>query len=152
MRFDPLRFCSPPWKCLNKAYPGDHSLPLSCSGGPCCWPHKWVSPLVKLLRWGLVVGFGRDDDGVLVHQLAGGVGEGGERKSDAMHLSLANALVMLFLKITTPARQTTKSVMIHGSHDLNHVLYNHNYITKKHKIQNLNLGSVSFMLLSWSFI
>ncbi|KAL0193764.1 hypothetical protein M9458_012060, partial [Cirrhinus mrigala] len=61
-----------------------------------------VGPLDGLLSGGLVVRFSRDNDGVLVYQLARGIGKSRERKSDSMHLTLVNPLLMLFLEVTTP--------------------------------------------------
>lgn len=46
-------------------------------------------------------------DGVLVHQLAGGVGKCREGKRDAVHLALVHTLLMLLLQVTTPVNDQT---------------------------------------------
>ena len=69
--------------------------------------HEGVSALLHapVLAGGGVSG--RDHDGVLVHQLAGGVGEGGQRQGDTLHLPLVHALLVVLLQVTTPAGQHT---------------------------------------------
>ena len=72
------------------------------SGGP-RGGHEGVSALLlaPVLAGGGVSG--RDHDGVLVHQLAGGVGEGGQWQGDALHLALVHALLVVLLQVATPA-------------------------------------------------
>lgn len=48
-------------------------------------------------------------DGVLVHQLAGGVAERRQRQRDALHFTLVNLLLVLLLQVFPPAfRQKPK--------------------------------------------
>lgn len=61
--------------------------------------------LRRLLRW-----LRRHHDGVLVHQLAGRVGECRQGKRDAVHLSLVHTLLVLLLKVTTPVKNESSGL------------------------------------------
>ena len=81
---------------------------LSGSRGP-RWVQQRVSTLHVVLSGRLLGGLSRYNDGVLVHQLAGRVGEGGEGESDAVHLALIHALLMLLLQVSAPAEDKANS-------------------------------------------
>lgn len=74
---------------------------FSRSRGSSLLAHERIAAVdALLLRGGLVLG--RDDDGVLVHQLAGGVGESRQGQGDPLHLALIHPLLVLLLQVSTP--------------------------------------------------
>lgn len=68
----------------------------SCSGGTGLQAHERVHALPAVLAGGRLV-LRCDHDGVLIHQLTGGVGEGRQRQGDPLHLALVHSLLMLLL-------------------------------------------------------
>lgn len=48
-----------------------------------------------------------DYDGVLVYQLAGGVGESRQGQGDPLHLTLVHSLLVLLLQVPTPKHKCT---------------------------------------------
>lgn len=82
----------------------------SSSRGP-CRVNEWVAAFDDALRRRLLGGIVRRsyNDGVFIHQLAGGVGECRERKRDAVHLSLIHTLLVLLLQVTTAVNKTRRA-------------------------------------------
>lgn len=70
--------------------------------------HQWVAALLV----GAGVALGRDDDGVLVHQLAGRVGEGRQRQVDPLHLALVRPLLALLLHVPAPGDPDTATGLL----------------------------------------
>lgn len=66
--------------------------------------HQRIPAAVAALLVGGGVALGRDDDGVLVHQLAGRVGEGRQRQVDPLHLALVHPLLVLLLQVSAPGQ------------------------------------------------
>lgn len=73
---------------------------------------KGVAALDGASRRRLLGRFGRHHDGVLVHQLARGIGEGGERERDAVHFSLVHALIVLLLQVATAVNDAEGKVRL----------------------------------------
>lgn len=71
--------------------------------------HERVPAIHDLLDGGRLV-LCRDYDGVLVYQLAGGVGESRQGQGDPLHLALVHSLLVLLLQVPTPKhKRTTES-------------------------------------------
>lgn len=89
---------------------------FSGSGGSSLLAHERIAAAVDdaLLLGGRLV-LGRDDDGVLVHQLAGGVGESRQGQGDPLHLALIHPLLVLLLQVSAPEHEDeTVSAVSHG--------------------------------------
>lgn len=87
---------------------------FSCSRGSSLLAHERIAAVDALLLGGRLV-LGRDDDGVLVHQLAGGVGESRQGQGDPLHLALIHPLLVLLLQVSTPEHEDeTVSVVSHS--------------------------------------
>lgn len=76
----------------------------SRSRGSSLLAHERIAAVDGLLLGGRLV-LGRDDDGVLVHQLAGGVGESRQGQGDPLHLALIDPLLVLLLQVSTPEHE-----------------------------------------------
>lgn len=87
---------------------------FSRSWGSSLLAHERIAAVHALLLGGRLV-LGRDDDGVLVHQLAGGVGESRQGQGDPLHLALIHPLLVLLLQVSTPEHEDeTVSVVSRG--------------------------------------
>lgn len=82
------------------------SYAYSCTRGPSLLSHERVLAIQVLLDGGHLV-LRRDHNGVLVHQLAGGVGERGQGQVDSLHLALVHPLVVLLLHVLAPESEHT---------------------------------------------
>lgn len=79
----------------------------SCTRGPSLLVNERVPAIHALLDGGRLA-LCRDHDGVLVHQLTAGVGEGGHGQVDLLHLALVHPLFVLLLYVPAPGRDRSR--------------------------------------------
>lgn len=73
----------------------------SCTRGPRLLANERVPAIPVFLDRGHLV-LRSDHNGVLVHQLAAGVGEGRQGQVDPLHLALVHPLLVLLLYVPAP--------------------------------------------------
>lgn len=79
----------------------------SCTRGPSLLANERVPAIHVFLNGGHLV-LRCDHDGVLVHQLAAGVGESGQGQVDPLHFAFVHPLLVLLLHVPAPGNDHTR--------------------------------------------